>query len=218
MRPIILRISGLATAIAIATVSISAQRERTRPGPRRQTTVSESQASELTLTLTEVAVRPIQVWIRTAGVIDQARTTLTAEVRGQDRRRVKVGQRVRAFSPQSRSRMHQATVVAVVPHGELTMVRATLAGQPLDASRYFILEIVTEDGEFLSVPNEAIIEAGGKQVVYVPEGSGDYTPREIQVGVQGELYTQVLGGVNPGEQVVTIGSFFIDAEHKLRGS
>ena len=218
MQPIVLRIGGIATAVAIATISMSAQRERTRPGPRRQTTVNESQASELTLTLTAVAVRPIQVWIRTAGVIDMTRTTLTAELRGADSRRVKVGQRVRAFSPQSRSRMHQATIAAVVPHGELTTVRASLVGQPLEASRYFILEIVTEEGEFLSVPNEAIIEAAGKQVVYVPEGSGDYTPREIQVGVQGELYTQVLGGVKPGEQVVTIGSFFIDAEHKLRGS
>jgi hypothetical protein len=218
MRPIVRDIVGLATVIAIATGSVSAQRERTRPGPRRQTTVKGSQASELTLTLTDVAVRPIQVWIRTAGVIDTTRTTLTADVRGADSRRVKVGQRVRAFSPQTRSRMHQATVAAVIPLGERTTVRATLAGRPLEASRYFILEIVTEDGEFLSVPNEAIIEAAGKQVVYVPEGSGSYTPREIQIGVQGELYTQVLGGVKPGEQVVTIGSFFIDAEHKLRGS
>jgi hypothetical protein len=218
MRPIVRHIVGIATAIAIATGSLGAQRERTRPGPRRQTTVKGSQASELTLTLTDVAVRPIQVWIRTAGVIDMTRTTLTADLGGADSRRVKVGQRVRAFSPQTRSRMHQATVAAVVPHGERTTVRAMLAGRPLEASRYFILEIVTEDGEFLSVPNEAIIEAAGKQVVYVPEGSGGYAPREIQIGVQGELYTQVLGGVKPGEQVVTIGSFFIDAEHKLRGS
>jgi hypothetical protein len=28
----------------------------------------------------------------------------------------------------------------------------------------------------------------------------------------------VLGGVNAGDQVVTIGSFFIDAEHRLKGS
>lgn len=217
MQPIVLRIVGIATAIAIATVSMSAQRERTRPGPRRQTKVNESQASELTLTLTAVAVRPIQVWIRTAGVIDMTRTTLTAEVHGADSRRVKVGQRVRAFSPQSRSRMHQATVAAVVPQGELTTVRVSLVGRPLEDSRYYILEIVTEEGEFLSVPNEAIIETAGKQVVYVPEGSSDYAPREIEVGVQGELYTQVLGGVKPGEQVVTIGSFFIDAQHKLRG-
>ena len=43
-------------------------------------------------------------------------------------------------------------------------------------------------------------------------------PREIQPGVQGELYTQIVEGLKPGEQVITFGSFFIDAEHKLKGS
>jgi hypothetical protein len=43
-------------------------------------------------------------------------------------------------------------------------------------------------------------------------------PKEIQLGIQGELYTQVLSGLKHGEQVVTFGSFFIDAEHKLKGS
>ena len=97
-------------------------------------------------------------------------------------------------------------------------VRATLMGQALDTSRHFILEIVAEDGEFLSVPNEAILESGGRQIVYVHRAGGSYSPQEIKVGVRGELYTQVLEGLKAGQQVVTIGSFFIDAEHKLKGS
>jgi hypothetical protein len=218
MRPFLTRFCAIAILAGIAAGSVTAQRERTRPGPRRQTAVTESQASELTLTLTEVSVRPIQVWIRTAGVIDDARRMVTANVTGADGGRVRVGQRIRAFAPESRSRMYQANVSAVIPNGESFTVRATLMGQALEASRYFVLEIVTEDGEFLSVPNEAIIEAGGKQVVYVQETGGGYAPRNVQIGVQGELFTQVLDGLKPGEQVVTIGSFFIDAEHKLKGS
>jgi Cu(I)/Ag(I) efflux system membrane fusion protein len=77
---------------------------------------------------------------------------------------------------------------------------------------------VWEDGDFLSVPNEAIIDTGGRTVVYVQDAAGGYLPREIKPGVQGELFTHVLEGLKPGEQVVTIGSFFIDAEHKLKGS
>jgi multidrug efflux pump subunit AcrA (membrane-fusion protein) len=218
MRSFFVRFCAIAVLGGLAAGSISAQREHTRPGPRRQTGITPSQASELTLTLTEVSVRPIQRWIRTAGAIDDARRTITATVTGADARRVKVGQRIRVFSPESRSRMYQATVAAVLPHGEIVTVRATLMGRALDAGRHFVLEIVTEDGEFLSVPNEAIIETGGKQVVYVHESGGAYAPRDVQVGVQGELFTHVLDGVNAGEQVVTIGSFFIDAEHKLKGS
>ena len=52
--------------------------------------------------------------------------------------------------------------------------------------------------------------------MYVQTQPGQYTPREITIGRQGELYTEVTGGVKDGEQVVTFGSFFIDAEQKLK--
>jgi Cu(I)/Ag(I) efflux system membrane fusion protein len=131
---------------------------------------------------------------------------------------VRVGQRVRAFPPESRASMYQARISQVVPQGDRVLVKATLAGPGRQGSTRYVLEIVTERGELLSVPNEAIIETGGKHVVYVQQQQGRYVPREIQTGMQGELYTQVLDGLKPDEQVVTFGSFFIDAEHKLKGS
>jgi len=194
-----------------------AQRERTRPTWNSSTTVTETQASELTLTLTEAAIRPIQVWVRTAGVIDSTRRVVTATVPVADGPRIRIGQRARVFSPQSRSRMYQATVSYVVSRPDLVIIKATVAGQTLDATRHFVLEIVTENDEFLSVPNEAILESGGKQIVYVQAADGSYGPREIEVGVRGELFTQVVEGLEQGQQVVTIGSFFIDAEHRLKG-
>jgi Cu(I)/Ag(I) efflux system membrane fusion protein len=83
-------------------------------------------------------------------------------------------------------------------------------------SRY-VIEIVTEPGEFLSVPNEALIEEGDHRVVYVQQEEGRYEPRVVQTGLQGELFTQVTGGAKEGEQVVTFGSFFIDSDFKLKG-
>ena len=77
------------------------------------------------------------------------------------------------------------------------------------------MEIVVERGPLLSVPNEAIIEEGDTHVVYVQQ-AGQYSPREVRTGTQGELYTQIVDGVKDGEQVVTFGSFFIDAEQKLK--
>jgi hypothetical protein len=193
-------------------------REHTRPTPNRPAAVTESQANELTLTVTEVAVRPIQTWVRTAGATDRTGQDVTAFVSSVEGALVRVGQRVRAFPPESRSSMYQARIAQVVPQGDRVMVRATLAGPGREDSTRYVLEIVTDRGEFLSVPNEAIIETGSTQVVYVQERAGRYVPREIRRGVQGELYTQVLGGLKAGEQVVTFGSFFIDAEYKLKGS
>ena len=208
---------GIALVIALA-VDIAAQREHTRPTPDRSTAVTEAQATELTLTLTEAAVRPIQLWVRTAGAVDASGRVVSAAVPRTEASRLRVGQRVRAFSPESRSRMYQATVTDVAKSREAVIVKVALAGRALEASRYFVLEIVTEAGDLLSVPNEAIIESGGKQVVYVQGTAGAYEPREIAVGVRGELFTEVSKGLKSGEQVVTIGSFFIDAEHKLKGS
>ena len=116
--------------------------------------------------------------------------------------------------------MYQARVTRVGAEGDrvAVTVRADRAGAAR-GSRDYVLEIVTEEGEFLSVPNEAIIETGGKQ-------------RGLRAGADGTLraagdpdrragravHRRCSRGSKAGEQVVTFGSFFIDAEHKLKGS
>jgi membrane fusion protein, copper/silver efflux system len=192
-------------------------RDHTRNSPRA-TSVSESQANELTLTLTAVAVRPIQVWVRTAGVIDASGKTLRATISKADATFVKPGQRVRAFPPEARSSMFQARVAGVAPKGDRVGVTVALIAPARQGSSRYVLEIVTEEVERMSVPNEAIIETGDRRVVYVKDASGNYVQREIQIGLQGELFTEVAGGLKSGEQVVTFGSFFIDADFKLKGS
>ena len=113
--------------------------------------------------------------------------------------------------------MYQAKVSKVTSRGGEVLITAEVSGQAREDSTRYVLEIVTEYGEFLSVPNEALIETGGARIVYVQQQEGRYVAREIQAGLQGELYTQVLEGVQQGERVVTLGSFFVDAERKLKG-
>ncbi|HKH73965.1 MAG TPA: efflux RND transporter periplasmic adaptor subunit [Vicinamibacterales bacterium] len=193
-------------------------RDRIRSAPRA-TSITESQANELTLTVTQVAVRPIQVWVRTAGVIDASGKTLQATISKAEAVFVKPGQRVRAFPPEARSSMYQARVAGVAPKGDRVGVTVALIAPARQGSLRYVMEIVTEEIERMSVPNEAIIETGSRRVVYVKDASSDsYAQREIQIGLQGELFTEVTGGLKEGEQVVTFGSFFIDADHKLKGS
>jgi len=215
MRPAFL---ACAFAVWFAAVPAHAQREHTRPTPNRSTAVTAEQASEITLTLTAVEPRPIQIWVRAAGTLDERRGVLTVVVPAAEGRRVEVGQRARAFSPDTRSRMHQAFVSRVEAQGNRMALEATLPGRVSEARRHLILEIVTESEELLSVPNEALIESEGRRLAYVQDEGGAYTPREVQTGIQGERYTQILGGLDAGDQVVSFGSFFIDAEHKLKGS
>jgi len=211
----LIRAAALALLIASPALAQSV-RDHIRLGGDRSTTITESQATEMTLTVTAVAVRPIQVWLRTAGTIRPDRT-VSAFVPPSEASLVKAGQRVRAFPPESRASMFQATVSRVAPQGDGAAVLVTLSAPPREGSSRYVLEIVADAGEFLSVPNEAIIESGAKRLVYVQQEPGRYLPREIEAGLQGELYTQILKGVKTGEQVVTFGSFFIDADYKLKG-
>ncbi len=191
-------------------------RQHTRMVPRG-TIVTQSQAEALTLTLGSTAMRSIQTWIRTAGTIDKTGRILTASLSGTEAALVKAGQPVRAFPPSAKSSMYQAYVTKVVPHAGGTTVEALLKAQGRANTTLYVMEIVVERGPFLSVPNEAIIEEGDRHIVYV-QRDGQYSPQEIHTGIQGEIYTQVLDGLQPDMQVVTFGSFFIDAEHKLKGT
>jgi multidrug efflux pump subunit AcrA (membrane-fusion protein) len=112
--------------------------------------------------------------------------------------------------------MYQARITRVQEKNGSVAVEAEFSGKGRANSTRYVMEITVDRGEFLSIPNEAIIEEGDKRVVYVEMHPGDYMPHPIQTGLQGELYTQVSGGVKEGDQVVTIGSFFIDSAHKLK--
>jgi Cu(I)/Ag(I) efflux system membrane fusion protein len=184
----------------------------------RGTTVSRDQAVDLTLTVTAVTVRPIQVWVRTAGTVTANIQVLEAPVSAADAPFVKIGQRVRAFPVESRTSMYQARVTGVSPAPGGAKVQITLNGPGREGVRHYVAEIVTERGDFLSVPNEAIIEEGDRRVVYIQREEGQYEPLTITGGMQGELYTEVTSGLHEGEQVVTFGSFFIDSEFKLKGT
>jgi cobalt-zinc-cadmium efflux system membrane fusion protein len=64
------------------------------------------------------------------------------------------------------------------------------------------------------VPRAAVQTIGDRHVVFVPvkDEAGRFVQREVRLGgLQGDGY-QVLGGVEPGEAVVTEGSFFLRAE------
>ena len=208
----------LLTSLIAAGAPAQSIRDRIRLKPEERTPITEEQANELTLTLNAATIRPIQIWVRTAGTMDTAGRAITAKLPAHEAMYVKAGQRVRVFPPESRSSMFQAIVSRVTPGVAGTFVIVTLSGPAYRQSARWVMEIVTEPLEALSVPNEAIIESEGKRMVYVEEAKGRYRPAEIQPGLQGELYTEVRGGLKDGDKVVTFGSFFIDADHHLKGS
>lgn len=71
--------------------------------------------------------------------------------------------------------------------------------------------------ETLIVPSEAVIQTGRRAVVMLANDEGRFTPVEIKTGIEFDGKTEVLEGLQPGQEVVLSGQFLIDSEASLRG-
>lgn len=71
--------------------------------------------------------------------------------------------------------------------------------------------------DVLAVPGEAILRAGRRELVFVALGQGRFEPREIVTGIVGDRrLTEVVEGLNEGEQIVVASQFLIDSESQLQ--
>jgi Cu(I)/Ag(I) efflux system membrane fusion protein/cobalt-zinc-cadmium efflux system membrane fusion protein len=71
--------------------------------------------------------------------------------------------------------------------------------------------------DVLAVPTEAIIDSGRRKIVFVSVDDGRFEPREIVTGLTGDRHmTEVLSGIEAGEQIVTSGQFLLDSESQLQ--
>lgn len=66
------------------------------------------------------------------------------------------------------------------------------------------------------VPSEAVVRSGSREQIFVVVGPGRFEPRDVILGVSTDGMTQILQGIDAGEEVVTSSQFLIDSESKLR--
>ena len=70
----------------------------------------------------------------------------------------------------------------------------------------------------LVVPQEAVMDSGSEQTVFVALGDGYFEPRKVTLGGKVDNKYVVTSGLKAGEQVVTSGNFLIDSESKLKSA
>lgn len=88
--------------------------------------------------------------------------------------------------------------------------------EKLKPDMYASVELRVELGMRLAIPQEAIIESGEKQVVFLHLGEGRLEPRLIKTGVKTGDWSEVLDGLKEGEHIVTSANFLIDSESRLK--
>ena len=72
--------------------------------------------------------------------------------------------------------------------------------------------------EVLAVPSTAIIPAPGGARVVVRTGEGRFRPVAVETGVEAGGYTEIVSGLDAGDQVVASGQFLIDSESSIQAA
>ena len=98
-------------------------------------------------------------------------------------------------------------------------VRFTIAnpGGMLKPQMFTNVEIRIDMGKKLVIPEDAVIDTGVRQIIYVDKGEGYFEPREVMVGIKAEGMVEIIKGVKAGEKVASSATFLIDSEAQLKG-
>ena len=91
-------------------------------------------------------------------------------------------------------------------------------GFELKPEMFADVDLGVDYGTQVVVPQEAVLDSGTEEIVFVALGDGYFEPRKIQAGSRVEDKVIVLGGLRPGETIVTSGNFLIDSESRLKNS
>ena len=70
----------------------------------------------------------------------------------------------------------------------------------------------------LTVPADAVLNAGERKTVFVDRGNGFFEPRQVTIGERNGDRIQILSGLSGGERIVTSGNFLIDSESQMKAA
>jgi multidrug efflux pump subunit AcrA (membrane-fusion protein) len=157
-------------------------------------------------------------------IADLSRVWVLADIYESDLPLVRAGMRGELSVPYLPGQSWRGSVTYVNPTVEektrTVKVRIELAneGQQLKPDMFADVRLLADLGTGLSVPESAVIDSGGRRLVFIDRGSGRFEPREVTLGVRAGAGFQVISGLDDGERVVTSANFLLDSESSLRGA
>jgi len=123
--------------------------------------------------------------------------------------------------------------VTLVREGRVTFVSPTIdpdtrtltvrlefanADLRLKPGMFAVVQLHVDLGEQLVVPDDAVMDTGVRQYVFVADRGDTFAPRAVTVGWRGDGRAQILAGLAAGEQVATRANFLLDSESRLRAA
>jgi membrane fusion protein, copper/silver efflux system len=91
-------------------------------------------------------------------------------------------------------------------------------GFALRPDMYVDVELPVAMPAGLTVPQDAVLDSGREQRVFVERSSGVFEPREVQTGWRSGDRVEIVHGLTEGERVVAEGTFLVDSESRLKST
>ncbi|BEP53911.1 efflux RND transporter periplasmic adaptor subunit [Variovorax sp. V118] len=166
-----------------------------------------------------VAVTPGMTLFRIAGL---EKVWAVAEILEAQAVRLARGQKVRAVLQADAAQSFDGTLDEILP--EVSATTRTLKARfevdnkngKLTPGMLLRLQVTGPASTRLVVPSEAVIRTGKRAVVIVRKADGAFEPRDVSLGADLGDDTEIVSGLNEGDQVVASGQFLIDSEARLR--
>lgn len=153
-------------------------------------------------------------------IIDISRVWIDANVFEKDLERVRRGQEVKVLVPAFPGAIFSGMVILVSsvvdPETRSVKVRTEVPNPDgrLKPDMFANVQIVTDlHRTAISIPQSAVLDDGGKSVVFVAEGSG-YTKRGVNIGIQGNGRVEIVEGLQAGDKVVVKGNYLLLQQSK----
>jgi RND family efflux transporter MFP subunit len=187
-------------------------------------TVFRSPASGIVMEKMAVAGMRAMPGDRLYRIVDPSVVWVEASVYEPDLGVIQVGQHAKVTFDTFPGETFDGRVTFIAPtldeETRTTIVRLELANrqQRLRPGMFASVDLVAPLGTTLVVPADAVLDSGRRQIVFVSDGDGYFTPRDITPGRTSDGQVQILRGLSAGERVAESGGFFIDSESQLRAA
>jgi RND family efflux transporter MFP subunit len=157
-------------------------------------------------------------------LVDLSTVWVNAEIYEYEVPYVKVGQPATMTLTYFPGKTYRGKIVYIYPTVDPTTrtvkVRLEFANPDFDLKPEMFAEVQlnVSYGAQMFVPQEAVLDSGTEQIVFVVLGDGYFEPRKVQLGPRLDDRVVVSSGLKPGEKIVTSGNFLIDSESRLKSA
>jgi multidrug efflux pump subunit AcrA (membrane-fusion protein) len=88
----------------------------------------------------------------------------------------------------------------------------------LKPGMYANVTVGVDLGPQLVVDDDAVLDTGTREIVFVADGEGRFVPRDVVLGPRSEGQVVIRSGLREGERVVSSGNFLVDSESRLKAA